>query len=235
MEAWEKYHGKILDGDSTVLRVQIVIDADETWLLPPTEREGNSGIELSTVGMEHEMALDEPSRVLSQPVHPQQTSNRATQVSLAPSSVKQDASSSSPERSKKTPTINPLSTLSLVNRIGPSISEPKAHLNAPVTIGGHTIFGVNAVVSNALVKAAKPSGKPANVIVASKGKIRKGPRRMNKVIALQTASLTTRPTQNPPPFGHVATKSKAPSAQDLDAEMELYRKGGLMGLNDMNR
>ncbi|KAG8831051.1 hypothetical protein FRC17_003784 [Serendipita sp. 399] len=46
MAAWEMYHGKVLNSDDGALRVQIVIDADETWVIPRGDTEKEQLIEI---------------------------------------------------------------------------------------------------------------------------------------------------------------------------------------------
>jgi hypothetical protein len=251
MDAWEQYHGKLLDNDSTVLRVQIVIDADETWLIPQDERESDSTtdsnlVSVKTGDMDHRMAIDEnvpnPSHTIqpvlpaSQIVHPKQ--QLPTPAAKAAQPVKVVSS-----KNFKKPSTGPVSTLSLVQRIGPSTSEAKARLGVPIVIGGHIITGINPVMNGPSTdvirkKAAKPLGKPANVVIAPRGKLKRGPRRMNKIAARQAKIIPIdgiSALQIDRSINNGATRASPITAQDLDAEMELYRKGGLMGLNGMGR
>ena len=246
MEAWEQYHGKRLDNDSTVLRVQIVIDADETWLIPQDEQESDSTTHSNLVSVkvgdiDRQMAIDEnasnssctiqPILPTSQFVRPKQRlSTGLIQLSTPAAKAAQPIKNIGSKNLKKYST-DPVSNLSLVQRIAPSTSEANTPLGVPIVIGRHIITGINPVMkgpsTNVIrTKAAKPLGKPANVVVAPKGKLKRGPRRMNKLAARQAEII---------PINGVSTRSSAITAQDLDAEMEFYRKGGLMGLNGMGR
>jgi hypothetical protein len=254
MEAWEQYHGKLLDNDSTVLRVQVVIDADETWLIPQNEQKNNSTTDSNLISdkigdMDHQMAIDEnmpnssreiqPVLPTSQLVHPtQQLSAGPIQPSIPAAKAAKPKKVVSSKNSKKQPT-GPVSNLSLIQRISSSTSNAKACLDMPIVIGGHIITGINPVMNGlstdvTRAKAGKPVGKPANVVVAPRGKLKRGPRRMNKIAARQ-AIYGINALQTGRSANSGATKLNAITTQDLDAEMDLYRKGGLMGLNGMGR
>jgi hypothetical protein len=246
MEAWEQYHGKLLDNDSTVLRVQIVIDADETWLIPQDERGSGSTTDSDLISgdVANRMAVDEnvpnSSHTIppaSQPIRPKQQLSTGPIQLTEPAAKPRKAVSS---KNLKKLSTSPLSNLSLVQRIGPSTSKPDG---APIVIGGHIITGINPVMNGLStdavgVKAAKPLGKPANVVVAPRGKLKRGPRRMNKIAAGQAKNIPIndiRSSQLHRPVKNGSTGSSVITAQDLDAGMELYRRGGLMGLNGMGR
>jgi hypothetical protein len=145
------------------------------------------------------------------------------------------------------PLSNTLSNLSLLDRIStvPTLSETvkgkAAKLSGSVAFGGHSISlngSVNSSAPVAMDVTASSSPLP-------KGKIKKGPRRLAKLEVrkqeMRDGAATAYSLPVPEnPFavqpngltnGAPHASSVRPTVIDLDAEMEEYRRSGLMGLS----
>jgi hypothetical protein len=145
------------------------------------------------------------------------------------------------------PLSNSLSNLSLLNRIGTvaslsnTVKAVKGKPSGSIAFGGHSI-SLNGSVSSPPSMAVHPMTSRTTL---PKGKIKKGPRRLAKLEArnqqLRDGAAITYSLPVPvhsfsvQPNGVTNGASHAPSVRptlvDLDAEMEEYRRTGLMGLS----
>ena len=234
LEAWEQYNGKLIDGESRVLRVQIVVDADESWLTPVESRLD------ATATDERDMRMEvETTDTSTQP--------RTGKLISAPTPSqpggpiqRQDP----PLRAGPTAKRDGVRLLSnpppLLNRIGAATSLDEIINGTPrgsVAFGGH------------LISLSGPPSTPAItttlMLTPSRRWVKKGPKRLAKLEArkqqLQEGAAAITAPVAPTSFYTVQSSgltngtSHAPSGRstvvDLDAEMEEYRRRGLMGLS----
>lgn len=254
MEAWEKYHGKFVDGKSTALRVQIVVDADESWI---TDRPIN---EVPLMGDSDEVMDLEPSGNTSQPHHSAKYTelvqrgssmsslNRSGNAATSKMRNGQDSSANVSEapgkdmkRESGGSTKASFQQRPLLSRIG-ALSDTHVPRSDTLSFGTHTITANPKSLSERIetpqMSLEKKGPNPPPII--PRGRIKRGPRRLAKYEArkqqMQSIGTNLHPPMDNAPRKVPARSVEGPwqnrgtTASYLDAEMDQYRQQGLMGL-----
>ncbi|KIM27765.1 hypothetical protein M408DRAFT_329917 [Serendipita vermifera MAFF 305830] len=238
LEAWEQYNGKLLDGNRKVLRVQIVVDADESWLNPAERPSDSSPLPQDDTMMDTEpieapsanLRVTEPkSELVTSSRGPSKATMSKTTGHVTSSRTQPMAPVSTVKQTNVKPSSKSVSALPLLDRIGsPAAATSDLKNRGSITLGGHSIFLDGSATGYSAVQTipVHASGLP------SKGRVKKGPRRLAKLEAhrQQRFDQPNLPSVYPmQPITNVGQPVR-PRAADLDAEMEEYRRSGLMGL-----
>ncbi|KAG9055720.1 hypothetical protein FS842_001433 [Serendipita sp. 407] len=203
MEAWEKYHGKIMDSsNNNVLRIQIVIDADETWLIPRGDSEGEQNQARQSQKMEIEGNAGKPP------------SEKHTHVNNIGYPAER-------QRRKK-----PISTFGdLASRISPAVTSTRKRDpldDRPILNSSDSMVSMQ---TRHLAQRISPRRR------------KKGPARLTRKGSVYRpkgldSSIATLEAVSHAPF---SSSRKLSMMQNLDDELEEYRKGGLMGSDKLHR
>ena len=122
MEAWEQFHGRIFDTNrNEALRVQVVLDPDETWLL----QVGDQSLEGNQESMKT-VSIPEPEPSIATPS----------------AATTQDLGVRAKAGNKAAPSTRVISSIPLIQRLGLS-----GQSNGLVALGSHLV-GVAPSVSN---------------------------------------------------------------------------------------
>ena len=132
------------------------------------------------------------------------------------------------------PLSNNLANLPLIDRIS---SLANASFNAKAVAGGSVSFGGHSISLNGSM--TNSASTPLTMEISRpKGKVKKGPRRLAKLEARKqwnSTALPAVPSTTIQANGMASYPPPRPKAVDLDAEMEEYRRAGLMGLGGPHR
>ncbi|PVF92794.1 hypothetical protein CPB86DRAFT_777358 [Serendipita vermifera] len=238
MEAWEKYHGKFVDGKSTALRVQIVVDADESWI---TDRPIN---EVPLMGDSDEETLANPTI----PPNIMSSLNRSGNAATSKMRNGQDSSANVSEapgkdmkRESGGSTKASFQQRPLLSRIG-ALSDTHVPRSGTLCFGTHTITANPKSLSERIETPQMSLEKkgPNLPPIIPRGRIKRGPRRLAKYEArkqqMQSIGTNLHPPMDNAPRKVPARSVEGPwqnrgtTASYLDAEMDQYRQQGLMGL-----
>jgi hypothetical protein len=255
MEAWEKYHGKFVDEKSTALRVQIVIDADESWI---TDRPTNDiplvevSDEMMDIESSEKASHSTPNNEYTPRVSSITSSNQSKQVDTDRIRSGQDTrgpaskaeSGRETKRALRDPTQGTSQQRPLLSRIG-ALSDSNLPKSGMVSFGAHTIVA-NPKNLTERIEASESSPPKKGLIlplIIPRGRMKRGPRRLAKYEVRRQQQQNVKPIPYPLPASTDSTLKKTPfrtpdghwhprgtTASYLDAEMDQYRQQGLMGL-----